>query len=286
VVLLAGSLAYAVFTVLAGNPSQAGTMPPAPPGWTTVFQDNFAGSAGAAPSATNWLYVVGTGYGNREVEHTTRSTQNVFVDGDGHLVIKATRSAGRWKSGRIETTRDDFEAPPGGELEMTASIKLPSAAHALGYWPAFWALGSPIRTGSSWPAPGEIDMMEDINGLNAASQTLHDAAGATGHPPIACRISRCLAGYHTYSVIISRTHAQAQYLTFLIDGRVTEKITEAEVGATAWHKAIDHGFYIILNLAMGGNYPNTTCGCETPTAATTSGASMLVGYVAVYENAG
>jgi hypothetical protein len=58
------------------------------------------------------------------------------------------------------------------------------------------------------------------------------------------------------------------------------------VGATAWQKAIDHGFFIIFDLAMGGNYPDGECGCATPTAATSSGASMSVAYVAVYEKGG
>jgi hypothetical protein len=58
------------------------------------------------------------------------------------------------------------------------------------------------------------------------------------------------------------------------------------VGTTAWQEAIDHGFYIIWDLAMGGNYPNGICNCTTPTSATTSGASMSVAYVAVYEEGG
>jgi beta-glucanase (GH16 family) len=82
--------------------------------------------------------------------------------------------------------RSDFQAPPGGKLQMTASIKQPNPAGALGYWPAFWALGSPMRSGGSWPGSGEIDMMEDVNGLNQASQTLHHATGSEGHPLTAC----------------------------------------------------------------------------------------------------
>ncbi len=286
--LLAGGLTSVVATAFTGAlPARADTVPPPPAGWTTVFGDDFAGAAGSAPSS-NWFYDIGTGYGTGEVENTTSSTSNVYLDGSGHLVLKATSNGGTWTSGRIESARDDFQAPPGGKLEMTASIEQPDPASGLGYWPAFWALGSPMRMGGGWPASGEIDMMEDVNGLNEASQTLHDAANSPGHALIACpgAGSGCQTGYHTYSVIIDRTNTSAETLQFLMDGTVESTITEASVGTTAWQEAIDHGFFIIFDLAMGGNYPNGICNCTTPTSATTSGASMSVGYVAVYEQGG
>src|ERR1035441_6661304 len=288
VALLAGSLTSVVATALVSAPARADTVPPPPPGWTTVFGDNFAGASGSAPSSANWFYDIGTGYGTGETEQTTSSTSNVYLDGNGHLVLKAINNGGTWTSARIESTRDDFQAPPGGELEMTASIEQPNPASGLGYWPAFWALGSPMRTGGGWPTSGEIDMMEDVNGLNQASQTLHDAAGSSGHPLIACPASGsgCQTGYHTYSVIVNRTNTSAETLQFLMDGTVESTITEASVGTTAWQEAIDHGFFIIFDLAMGGNYPNGICNCTTPTSATSSGASMSVGYVAVYEQGG
>jgi len=288
-IMLAGCLAAAVITAAASAPAaKADTVPPAPSGWTTVFGDNFAGAANSAPSASNWFYDIGTGYGTGENEQTTNSTSNVYLDGSGHLVLKATDSNGTWTSGRIESTRDDFQAPPGGKLEMTASIEQPNPANGLGYWPAFWALGAPMRTGGGWPTSGEIDMMEDVNGLNEASQTLHDAANSPGHPLIACpgSGSSCQTGYHTYSVILDRTNTSAETLQFLMDGTVESTITEASVGTTAWQEAIDHGFFIIFDLAMGGNYPSGECNCTTPTSATTSGASMSVAYVAVYEQGG
>jgi beta-glucanase (GH16 family) len=287
VALLCGCAAQVMSTALVrAQATRPQAVPPAPAGWTTVFKDDFTGRAGSAPSAKNWFYDIGTGYGTGEIEQTTSSTRNVYVDGHGHLVLKATRGGGTWRSGRIESTRDDFAAPPGGQLELTALIKQPAPAKGLGYWPAFWALGSPMRTGGGWPASGEIDMMEDVNGLNEASQTLHDAAGSSGHPLIACRGSRCESGYHTYSVIINRANTRAEYLRFLMDGRVTDTITEASAGAAAWHEAIDHGFFIIFDLAMGGNYPDGKCDCTAPASATTPGAAMSVAYVAAYEKGG
>jgi hypothetical protein len=287
--LLAGSLTGAAAATLAFAPAAAAAaVPPPPSGWNTVFSDDFSGAAGSAPSAQNWFYDIGTGYGTGETEQTTNSTGNVYLDGNGHLVLKATNNNGTWNSARIESTRDDFQAPAGGQLEMTASIEQPNPADGLGYWPAFWALGSPMRTGGGWPQSGEIDMMEDVNGLNEASQTLHDSAGSSGHPLIPCpdTSSSCQTGYHTYSVIVNRTNTSAETLQFLMDGTVESTITEASVGTAAWQAAIDHGFFIIFDLAMGGNYPDGQYGSTTPTSATMSGASMSVGYVAVYEQGG
>ncbi|HEY0932391.1 MAG TPA: discoidin domain-containing protein [Trebonia sp.] len=286
--LFASVLTTVAFSALAVTPARADTVPPAPSGWNTVFGDNFAGAAGSAPSAQNWFYDIGTGYGTGETEQTTSSTSNVYLDGNGHLVLKATNNGGTWTSGRIESTRDDFQAPAGGKLEMTAEIEQPNPASGLGYWPAFWALGSPMRTGGGWPQSGEIDMMEDVNAGNTASQTLHDSAGSSGHPLVACpnTASTCQTGYHTYSVIVDRTNTSAETLQFLMDGTVESTVTEASVGTAAWQAAIDHGFFIIFDLAMGGNYPDGICNCTSPTSATTSGASMSVGYVAVYEQGG
>src|SRR5450755_3382708 len=254
-VLLAGSLTSVVLTTLAGvAPARADTVPPPPSGWTTVFGDNFAGAAGSAPSSANWFYDIGSGFGTGEKEQTTNSTNNVYLDGNGHLVLKAINNGGTWTSGRIESTRDDFAAPAGGELEMTASIQQPNP----------------------------------VNGLNEASQTLHDSANSPGHALIPCpgAGSTCQTGYHTYSVIIDRTNTSAETLQYLMDGTVESTITEASVGTAAWQAAIDHGFFIIWDLAMGGNYPDGVSGTTTPTAATSSGASLSAAYVAVYEKGG
>ena len=114
--LLAGCLTSVAVTTLVGAPAaRADAVPPPPSGWTTVFGDNFAGPAGSAPSSANWFYDIGTGYGTGETEQTTNSTSNVYLDGNGHLVLKAIDNGGTWTSGRIESTRDDFQAPPGGD---------------------------------------------------------------------------------------------------------------------------------------------------------------------------
>jgi len=265
----------------------AGPVPPVPAGYTQVFLDNFGGAQGSPPSAQNWSYDIGSsGWGNSSVDSDTNSTGNIYLDGHGDLVIQANESNGKWTSGRIETTRDDFMAPPGGRMEMTASIEQPDVANGTGYWPAFWALGAPGRTGTPWPQAGELDMFEDVNGDDKASQTLHADGLSEAHPLISCPVATCQTAFNTYSVIVDRTDPDAEFVEFLMDGQVEKTVTEAEVGTADWKAAVDHGFFILLDLAMGGNYPDSDCGCTAPTASTTSGGEMKVAYVAVYEQGG
>ena len=273
------------------NPSSAtaanaGPAPAVPAGYTQVFLDNFGGAKGAPPSDQNWLYDIGSGWGNSSVDNDTNSTSNIYLDGQGDLVLQANKSNGKWTSGRIESTRDDFTAPAGGRMEMTASVEQPDVANGTGYWPAFWALGSPVRTGGQWPQAGELDMFEGLNGDNKASQTLHDGGPTESHGLISCPVATCQTAFNTYSVIVDRTNPNAESLQFLMDGKVEKTVTEAEVGTADWKAAIDHGFYILLDLAMGGNYPDSDCNCTGPTSSTTSGGQLKVAYVAVYEQGG
>jgi beta-glucanase (GH16 family) len=273
------------------NPSSAttangGPAPTVPAGYTQVFLDNFGGAKGAPPSDQNWLYDIGSGWGNSSVDNDTNSTSNIYLDGQGDLVLQANKSNGKWTSGRIESTRDDFLAPAGGRMEMTASVEQPDVANGTGYWPAFWALGSPVRTGGQWPQAGELDMFEGLNGDNKASQTLHDGGPTESHGLISCPVATCQTAFNTYSVIVDRTNSNAESLQFLMDGKVEKTVTEAEVGTADWKAAIDHGFYILLDLAMGGNYPDSDCNCTGPTSSTTSGGQLKVAYVAVYEQGG
>jgi beta-glucanase (GH16 family) len=273
------------------NPSSAtaanaGPAPAVPAGYTQVFLDNFGGAKGAPPSDQNWLYDIGSGWGNSSVDNDTSSTSNIYLNGQGDLVLQANKSNGKWTSGRIESTRDDFMAPAGGRMELTASVEQPDVANGTGYWPAFWALGSPVRTGGQWPQAGELDMFEGLNGDNKASQTLHDGGPTESHGLISCPVATCQTAFNTYSVIVDRTNPNAESLQFLMDGKVEKTVTEAEVGTADWKAAIDHGFYILLDLAMGGNYPDSDCNCTGPTSSTTSGGQLKVAYVAVYEQGG
>ena len=131
-VMVATAVTPVVLTTMAG-PAQA-SVPAAPAGWSTIFSDDFSGTAGSGLNTGTWLYDSGHGYsggaynwGTGEIESNTSSTANVYQDGSGHLVIKPIRDAsGNWTSGRVETQRTDLAAPAGGELEMVASLQQPN----------------------------------------------------------------------------------------------------------------------------------------------------------------
>jgi F5/8 type C domain/Glycosyl hydrolases family 2, TIM barrel domain len=286
------------FGVYAGAGSGSGTPPPG--NWTPVWSDNFAGSAGSAPSAANWITDTGTtsatgaaNWGTGEVETMSSSPSNVYLDGHGHLDLTAVNSGGAWTSGRVETQRDDFAAPAGGELMISASIEQPGPASGLGYWPKFFTLGAGYRgSPASWPAVGETDIMEDVNGRSESSETLHCGTAPGGN----CNeyngltsglstCSGCQTGYHTYSEIIDRTTTNEQ-IRYYIDGNQVWAVRESQVGASTWQAAIDHGFSIVADLAIGGSYPNAVCGCTSPSAATSSGGTLSIGSLSVQQSTG
>ena len=263
------------------------TVPGPPSGWSTVFSDDFNGASGSGIDS-QWMYDTGPGssFGTGEIETMTNSTSNVHLDGNGNLDVTALGSGSSWTSGRVQTTSANVGAPAGGQLEVTASIQQPSGG--LGYWPAFWMLGP-----GQWPENGEIDIMEDVNSLSELSGTVHcgvDPGGPCNEPNgIGSGLrgcSGCQSGYHTYTMILNRTNTSAESITFYLDGSSYFTVTEAQVGTATWQAAFDHNLSIILDLAMGGAYPNGVCNCTTPTSSTASGGTMSVAYVAAYSTSG
>lgn len=291
----------AALAVVGAGPATA-AVPPTPSGWTQQFADDFSGAANTGVSTSSWLYDLGTGYpggpsgwGTGEIETMTNSTANVYQDGAGHLAIKPIRDgAGNWTSGRIETQRTDFAAPAGGRLRFEASLQQPnvSGAAAAGYWPAFWSLGSAARgtAASGWPGIGEIDIMEDINGRSSEFATLHcgvspggpcNETTGIGSGERAC--AGCQTGFHTYAMEQDRSVSPEQ-IRFYLDGANFFTINANQVDATTWNNATHHGFFPILDVAIGGGFPAAFGG--GPTSATQSGVPMLVDYVAVYTSGG
>ncbi|WEH36347.1 SGNH hydrolase domain-containing protein [Streptomyces sp. AM 4-1-1] len=282
--------------------TDAGGLPRAPAsGWTQVFRDDFDGPAGSGPSAARWTYDIGTCYpgcpaprwGTGEIETMTDSTDNVRLDGRGALEIVPTREGGHWRSGRIETRRADFTAPPGGMLRIEASLALPDVTGraAEGYWPAFWTLGGELRDGwTGWPGVGELDIMESVNGRDTVFGTMHCgllAGGPCAEPvglvsaPRAC--PDCRTGFHTYAVEVDRTRG-AEEVRWYVDGRVHHRVSAARMDRATWDRAVNHGMFLILNVAIGGNLPVTDG--ATATGATEPGHPMRVDRVTVATRRG
>lgn len=258
--------------------------------WTQQWADEFNGTG--ALSGSNWIYDIGTSYpggaanwGTGEIESNTNSTNNVYQSG-GFLYIKPIRSGSSWTSGRVETVRTDFQPPAGGGMAIEGRLQLPnvSGAGAQGIWPAFWALGAPFRGNYwNWPSIGEIDIMENINGQNTWYGTLHCGVNpggpcneTTGIGSSASGFSPSLqGGFHTYRIEWDKSVSPNQ-VRWYVDGIQRHTVNQNQLDATTWNNAFNHGYFIILNVAVGGGWPGA------PTASTTSGMPMAVDYVRVF----
>ena len=293
--LIAGLGVFMVLTGLSCSATHAGIPP-----WKKVWSDTFNGPADSSINTRYWEHNTGRGiFGTGEIETMTTSRHNVHLDGHGNLdLIVLGHGSGSsrdytWTSGRVETRSSRFAAPAGGEMMVTASIRQPDAAHELGYWPGFWMLGR-----QAWPMDGEIDILEDVNGLSQHSGTLHcgnltqrnhdgsfgpcHETDGLGSGSRTC--AGCQRGFHTYSVIVDRRHATNQQIRWYFDGHEFFSVSERRVGQAVWTAAVDHGFSILLNVSIGGSFPNAQCRCTTPTSQTSSQGTMVVRYVDVYTN--
>jgi beta-glucanase (GH16 family) len=305
-IIAATTAGAAVFAAsgLAVTTAGAQEQPEAAQAWDLAWADEFNGSAGQQPSTANWIYDIGHSYpggpanwGTGEIAAHTDDPANVAMDGSGNLEITALRDgAGQWTSARIESVRSDFKPPAGGSLKIEGRLQLPQVTGeaALGYWPAFWALGSPFRGNHwNWPGIGELDFMENVNGLDWTFGTLHCGV-APGGPcnefnGIAGQTycgGSCHNGFHTYGFEWDETGAAGQ-LRWYVDGTHFHTIDEGDLPADTWAQMTEHaGYFLMLNLAIGGAFPDGVSGRTTPTAATVPGHSMLVDYVRVYTAGG
>ncbi|KOG41560.1 glycoside hydrolase family 16 protein [Streptomyces resistomycificus] len=301
-VAVLSTLGLAAVAATAATPPANASAPTPPAGWSQVFLDDFTGAAGTGVNTSNWQYATGTSYpggpanwGTGEVETMTNSTNNVSLDGNGNLRITPLRdAAGRWTSGRIETNRTDFQPPSGGKLRVEARVQMPNVTGtaAEGYWPAFWMLGAPYRGNyQNWPSVGELDIMENVQGRNTVWATMHCGTNPGGPcnettgigNSTACPNTTCQSGFHTYTMEWDRS-VSPEAIRFLVDGVNFHTVNASQVDATTWANATNHGFFIILNVAMGGAFPDAFGGGLD--GDTRSGVPMVVDYVQVLSATG
>ena len=240
--------------------------------WQLVWEDEFDGPAGQLPDPTHWRFDIGTDWGNAQLEYDTDRPENVSLDGVGRLAITARREDynGRaYTSGRINTL--GFFAQARGRFE--ARIHLPVGQ---GIWPAFWLLGTNF-TSVGWPECGEIDIMEYRGQQpNILHGSLH-GPGYSGGSAVTGRFTVPGAGlnadFHVFAL-----EWDSERITWILDDTRYQTVTPRNLPQGArW--VFDHPFFIILNVAVGGNFVGS------PDASTTFPQTMLVDWVRVYRGA-
>lgn len=233
-----------------------------------TFEDNF--DTDGPIDAASWNIEMGTGdngWGNNELQYYTDRPENIKVEG-GMLHITAQQEffqGSAYTSARI-TTKGKVEHQYG---RFEARIQLPWGQ---GIWPAFWLLGSNIDE-VSWPQCGEIDIMEYRGQAPSTLVGTVHGPGYSGGESVSKEYQlpadRFDTGFHIFGI-----EWGPNYINFYVDDVLYNQITPEDVDGD-W--VFDQPFYIILNMAIGGNFVGPV-GANTVFPQT-----MLVDYVRVYK---
>ena len=216
----------------------------APEGYELVWHDEF--EDGPELNAADWTHEVqGAGWVNHElqtyVNHLTPGGNAVTEVKGGTLRINCFNEGGTVYSGRVYAKVK--EGWTYGYIE--ASIKLPKGK---GTWPAFWMM--PVNF-TSWPADGEIDIMEEVGAdPNQVSSSLHANAHVHSNGTQVTHSMNCPGAegeFHTYAI-----EWTAQDITTYVDGAVQLSYDNRGLGRDDW--PYDAPFYVIFNLAWGGDW--------------------------------
>ncbi|MFF4157131.1 family 16 glycosylhydrolase [Streptomyces sp. NPDC001678] len=253
--------------------------------WRLVWSDEFRGPARHRPDRAKWSFDRGgePQWGNHEWQYYTDRPGNVSLDGHGNLAVTARHERVREvrgkkcgfgpcdiTSGRL-TTKGKFARAYG---RFEARIKIPKGQ---GLWPAFWMLGANVDK-VTWPGNGEIDVMEALGRQpNTVHGTIHGpgyvAQGIENHTTLG-RGGSLADGFHTY-----RVDWMPGKVTWYLDGKPYGTACAGQLKhGQKW--VFDHPHYLLLNLAVGGDWPGP------PDRSTPFPARMLVDYVRVYEHTG
>ena len=233
-----------------------------PDGYHLVWSDEFNGDS---IDTSKWGYDIGGGgWGNNELEYYTDRRENSYV-ADGSLHIRALKEdfGGRAYTSARMLSKGKFDFTYG---YVEARLKLPRGS---GIWPAFWMLGQNIDQ-VSWPACGELDIIEAINDEGRIYSTCHWQAGG-GHAEYGQPSGNFdIQEFHTYYL-----QWDSDYIRTGVDGKQHyEFLIRDNAGETyAFHKPL----FFIMNVAVGGNWPGFNINDnQFPT-------EMVVDYIRVYQ---
>ncbi|KUJ18000.1 concanavalin A-like lectin/glucanase [Mollisia scopiformis] len=249
-------------------------------GFNIIWSDDF--SSGSL-DMTKWDRFTAAP-SNGEQETYPSSGNNCQLTSAQTLLITPENSGGAWTSCRIESL-PSFQAKAGGQIIVQSRFKLGSpGANLQGIWPAFWSLGEAVRNGVSWPACGEIDTFENIDGGALGYGTLHCGAACNDPTGLTSGIAFDYGTFHTWAHAIDLRSGDwtQQSITWYMDGQAYHVIHGSDVGnAATWTAVAQSGMFITLNVAVGGGWPGNAAG----NTASGQAAGMEVQYVAVYESA-
>lgn len=247
--------------------------------WSDEFETN------GAVNSTKWHHQtqlpVGGSWFNGEQQHYTNLITNSFVN-TGFLNIKAIKepytNQGVTKQYTSARLNSKF-AFMYGRVDVRA--KIPTNQ---GTWPAIWLLGKNVNENggffdsqfgtTSWPACGEIDIMEHgitqsqpAGYVQSAIHTPSSFGNTVNHGgTIASNLGN---DFHVYSMNWSPFQ-----ITFLLDGVAFYTYNPAVKNASTWPFNAEQ--YLLLNIAMGG------VAGTIPSSFTN--AAMEIDYVRVYQN--
>jgi len=239
--------------------------------WGITWSDEFTG-INNQPWSGNWSFETGGGgFGNGELETYVNSWANCHIVSDGTgtdgqaMQFEAQTDNGQWNgnwySARINTYGKHFVVP-GSYVEYRC--KFPNSGQ--GYWPAGWMLGT---VGGNWPACGEIDVAEEVDGQWENHQSLHMP---NWNPTVVWTVDHSTTTYHNYG---AWWPADGSSITFNMDGNNSATYTRG--GGGTWEFNNNNKFFIILNLAIGGFFPGN------PNSGTQVNGNFLVDYVRQYN---
>lgn len=230
--------------------------------WRPVWSDEFDREANAGVVASKWnVSTWNPGTVNNEEQKYTARTQNIFHDGEGHLVLRGLHEASAanpYTSGRIQTDgKYEFKF---GRIEIRA--KLPAGQ---GSFPGMVLMG----TNGSWPSCGEIGLMEQ-RGQDKGSvycSTYSDSQNDLSKKVTFPTTTSLSAEFHTYALEWFTDH-----MVFFIDDK---EVARREFGANSPFATDNNNFYLILDVALGGSMGGTIDDAAFPM-------DMVLDYVRVY----